>query len=310
MRRLRGDLVLQVHMRRGPLWDAVREVRGRWNITAKVQLPSPVLGRLVPEDAPEADDHQRYSDYAARWRDEMSAIRAKVDPEIGLPTWDYSDYQLQASWSDFLAACVLYDPPDDQLVEFAAYGGLEPTFLDGGRILRKDTIKQRPKMADPPVRSLWALTELRDWYWRRILEYVGERYLEPQGVDLEYLLEDPVTHVPGLYEEYREKYERYSKRYYIEVDEYTSSEDVRNAFSTIIRSMQYPERLKPERDRLTAVQCAVLHDRHNQPDPEDKRRRPWSYAKLGERFGMSARAAKDHVILGRKIIEEQDADKN
>lgn len=309
MRRLRGDLVLQVYMRRGPLWEVVSEVRGRCNITAKVQLPPSVHGRLLPEDAPDADDHRRYSDYAAQWRDEMSAIRAKVDPELDVPTWDYSDYQLEASWSDFLSACVLYDPPEDQLVEFAAYGDLDPAFLSGGRILRKDTVERLPRMADPPIRSLWSLTELRDWYWRRILEYVGERYLEPQGVDVEHLLEHPLTYVPGLHEEYRQQHERYSKRYYIEVDEYTSSEDVRNAFSMIIRSMQYPKRVKPQRDRLVAVQCAIFYDRHNQ-QLEDKRQRRWTYAKLGEEFGLSARAAKDYVILGREIIEERGADEN
>ncbi len=311
MGRLRGELVLQLYIRRGPLWEAVSEVRGRWNITAKVQLPAPMLGRLMPEGAPgAADDYRKHADYAARWRDAMSAIRDKVDPEVGLTTSEYSDYQLEASWSDFLSACVLYDPPEDRLVEFAAYGGLEPTYLSGGRILRTDTVDRLPKMAHPPVKSLWALTELRDWYWLRIFEYVGERYLEPQGVDVEDLLEDPVAHVPGLYEEYIEKYERYSKRYYIEVDDHTSEEDVRSAFSMITRSVQRLKGTKPPRNRLIAVQCAVLHDRHNHPEPKDKRRRKWSYAKLGEKFGLSARAVQDHVTLGREIIEGRDPEQS
>lgn len=307
LRRLRHELVLQLYLRREPLWDAIRDVRDRWNISAEVRLPRRVRGRLSPEKTPNHQD-QGYAKYAVRWQEEMSAIWAEVDPEPRPPTWDYSDYQLQASWEDFISACVLYDPPEDQLVEFASYGALETTVLTGGRLATKANLEGLPVMTDPPIRSLWALSEVRDWYWHRIFNHIGEKYLEPQGVDVGAFLDNALWYVPGLEEEYREKVERYSTRYYIGVDDYTSLEDVKSAFH-MIRKVQIQKGTKPSRNPLVAVQCAILYDRHNQK-LKDKRQRRWTYAKLGEEFGLSTRAAKDHVLLGREIIEGRDADEN
>lgn len=77
----------------------------------------------------------------------------------------------------------------------------------------------------------------------------------------------------------------------------------------MIRKVQPAKGTKRSRDPLVAVQCAILYDRHNQ-QLEDKRQRRWTYAKLGKEFGLSTRAAKDYVILGREIIEERGADEN
>jgi hypothetical protein len=102
-----------------------------------------------------------------------------------------------------------------------------------------------------------------------------------------------------------ERAERYSKRYYIGVDDSTALEDVKSAFH-MIREVQPSTGTKPSRDPLVAVQCAILHDRHNQ-QLKDKRQRRWTYAKLGEEFGLSsARVASDYVALGREILSGRD----
>jgi hypothetical protein len=307
LRRLRHELVLQLYLRRDPLWSAIRDVRDRWNISTEVRLPPPVVGYLSLEGPPAHQD-RAYAKHAFHWKEEMSAIWAKVDPEPRPPTSDYSDLQLELSWGDFLSACVLYDPPEDQLVEFASYRALETTILSGGRLATKANLEGLPEMVDPPVRSLFALSKVMDWYWHRVLRYIGELDLELQGVDVDALIENATLYVPGLEEEYREKAERYSKRYYIGVDDFTSLEDVKSAFH-MIRKVQPAKGTKPSRDPLVAVQCAILYDRHNQ-QLEDKRQRRWTYAKLGEEFGLSTRAAKDYVIMGREIIEERGADEN
>ena len=49
LRRLRHELVLQLYLRRDPLWEAIRDVRDRWNISAEVRLPPPVVGYLSLE---------------------------------------------------------------------------------------------------------------------------------------------------------------------------------------------------------------------------------------------------------------------
>jgi hypothetical protein len=306
LRRLRHELVLQLYLRRDPLWEAIHDVRDRWDISAEERLPPPVMGYLSLEGPPAHQD-RGYAKHAFSWKEEMSAIWDKVDPEPRLPTSDdYSDLQLELSWGDFLSACVLYDPPEDQLVEFASYRALETTILSGGTLPTKANLEGLPEMVDPPVRSLWALSEVRDWYWHRILNHIGEKYLEPQGVDVGAFLDNALSYIPGLEEEYREKAERYSKRYYIGVDDYTSLEDVKSAFH-MIREVQPHKDAKRSRDPLVAVQCAILYDRHNARDPEDRRRWRWNYAKLADRFSLSsARVASDYVALGRDILSGND----
>jgi hypothetical protein len=306
LRRLRHELVLQLYLRRDPLWEAIHDVRDRWDISAEERLPPPVMGYLSLEGPPAHQD-RGYAKHAFSWKEEMSAIWDKVDPEPRLPTSDdYSDLQLELSWGDFLSACVLYDPPEDQLVEFASYRALETTILSGGRLATKANLEGLPEMVDPPVRSLFALSKVMDWYWHRVLRYIGELDLELQGVDVDALIEDALSYIPGLEEEYREKAERYSKRYYIGVDDYTSLEDVKRAFH-MIREVQPHKGTKPSRDPLVAVQCAILYDRHNGRDPEDRRRWRWNYAKLADRFCLSSsRVASDYVALGREILSGRD----
>jgi hypothetical protein len=200
---------------------------------------------------------------------------------------------------------VLYDPPEDQLVEFASYRALETTVLTGGRLTTKANLEGLPEMVDPPVRSLFALSKVGDWYWNRVLRYIGELDLELQGVDVDALIENATLYVPGLEEEYIEKAKRYSKRYYIGVDDYTSFEDVKSAFH-MIRKVQPQKGTKPSRDPLVAVQCAILYYQRNQTKPGDRRQRRWTQAKLADKFGLSARSARDHLALGQAIIEGKD----
>ena len=75
----------------------------------------------------------------------------------------------------------------------------------------------------------------------------------------------------------------------------------------MIREVQPYNGTKTRRASLVAVQCAVLHDRHNLREPEDRRRRRWNYTRLADRFGLSsARVASDYVALGREILSRRD----
>jgi hypothetical protein len=318
LQQLYGDLVLQLFMRRGPFWEVVAEVRDRWNITAKVQLPPSVRGLLLlPNSAPDINEddrakgtekYKKYEEYVSEWDTEMSRIRLKAIPELTLFSYDFFSSQLKESLHKFFAACTLYDPPEDQLIEFACYAKLEPIYLPDPLVLDRGYPDGRPEMIYPPIKSLSALQEAGDWYWQRVLDYIGKRYLEPQGVNIQDLLETALWEIPGLYEGNREKARQYSNRFYIEVDEHISQEDVKNAFR-MIRAIQRSKGTKPRRYRLIAVQCAILYDRYNPVDPEDKRRRTWTYETLADHFGLSSsRAAKDHVTLGREILEGKDLD--
>lgn len=296
--------MLDLYMRRGPFWEAVRDVRDRWNISARTQLPPEgVRGGLLPQGAPDFDnDRSAHMDYALQWGDEMLAVRDSVVPGARQRiSRIHDDHRFELSWQQFLSACVLYDPPEDRLLEFASYGRPEPTYLTGGKLILRGT-QDLPRMVDPPVRSLWDLSTTGDWYWQRVLDHIIERYLNPQGVDVEELIEHAVICVPGLRQEYEERFRRYSERYFIEVDEYTTSEDLHSALR-LVRSTtpRRSEGSRPPRDPLLAVQCAVLHGR-DCVDQEGKRRR-WTYQSLADCFGLSSdRAAKAHVLQGREIL--------
>ena len=123
---------------------------------------------------------------------------------------------------------------------------------------------------------------------------------------MEDLVEHAAWDVPGLLQEYRERYRQYSQRYYVEVDEHTTLDDVKGAFR-MIRSIQPTKEKKPPRDRLVSVQCAILYDRHNGADPGDGRRRLWTYSNLAKKFGLSSpRVAGTYVKLGRELLGGED----
>ncbi len=108
-------------MRRGPLWEAIRDIRERWSITARCQLSPSVRGPLFSEGTPDFDDDDRkkYMDYVGLWREETFAVRLKVVPQPYLRTvtmGEIFDYNLEWFWNKFLSACVLYDPPDWVLI--------------------------------------------------------------------------------------------------------------------------------------------------------------------------------------------------
>jgi hypothetical protein len=56
LRRLRHELVLQLYLRRDPMWDAIRDVRDRWNISAEMRIPPPAVGYLSLEGPPAHQD--------------------------------------------------------------------------------------------------------------------------------------------------------------------------------------------------------------------------------------------------------------
>ncbi len=302
LRQLRGEFVLGLFLGRGPFWEKIRDERGRLGVIVRTALPErPAVGRLLPEGAPGPGDHG-YTEYVLRWDGEMSALRYEVVPDIRPMTRGFTDFWSERSWVEFLSACVLYDPPEEQLLEFASYGAPRPTTLGG----RRGQAGKSPEMVGAPVTTLLDLSKTGDWYWQRVLAYVGERYLEPDGVDVGDLIENAIWQVPGLQEEHLERAERWSELFYVEVDEHTSLDDVKSAFK-MIRSRQRSRGKKSPRDRLIAVQCALLHDRHNRRLPEDRREWEWTHEKLAKEFGLpSPRAAADRVALGREILGSEE----
>ncbi len=358
VRRLKRELTAQLFIQHGWFWDAVSDVRQRWSVRAKRALPGTSITaypegvdesmkqwdmefkELVPEWSP--FDH--YSEYPEsvddesrdQWSSDIRALQQKTIPEA----MERKGYW----WSTFLTACVLYDPPDLQLLEFAAYDDPKPEPLfplrtspdilpyspkkraelskrreeESRRFIELDPMSRafkehwsRIAISLPPVVHLADPKEVEQverWFYEKVLHEILERYVKPQGLDAEGVLDDAMF-ASGLMEEYLDRRSQISQSYYIVVDEYTSEKDVGNARRAIRATQGHGNGGRPRRDPLVALTCALLHDRYNEADPTDKRVKRWSYRRLFEKFQefgvRSERSAEEYTNLGRRLLENR-----
>jgi hypothetical protein len=194
---------------------------------------------------------------------------------------------------------VLYDPPENELLEFAKVSAPEPQAFYGDQVPDEvDDPGEFPRMVAPPVKTLRELTESEDWALDCLIYDHSEKLralMEALGIDPYQLLTELEKDDPGLRERYLRKVERDGSRYFIEVDERMNMDDVHNAF-LMIRAAQ-EERVsagRPSRDRLIAVQCAVLYEN---PD--------WTYQKLADHLNLGSKdTAKRYVEAGQEILKE------
>jgi hypothetical protein len=145
--KLKRDFVFDLFFQDGLFWEAVHDMRARWNISAARQLPPPDLGDLLPPGMMHPTDFSEESKpliaLIERWGNDLDAVRDRVVSE------PYRDWQyFGLFWRKFISACVLYDPPKKNLLSFAARGGPQP---------------YERELSDVPVTMLPAARQLRDW---------------------------------------------------------------------------------------------------------------------------------------------------
>lgn len=278
LKQIKGDAVLELFLRRGPLWELIRRARSTWAVEAAVRLPPSGEPRLLyPADRPGTPKPYL-------WTLEIEGIKGEVLPS--------PRYRLATDWPAFLSACVLYDPPETDLLSFADYGGLRPEAFEpenGGA-------GRAPEMLAPPVERWpnpysWASVHRR--LYEDIIREIGERYLEPLGFDAGAIVRDVLSNTDVKLRLDRRLAE-IARHDVIVVDESTSSDEVRSAFRLITETQDVrPKQGAPSRDRLKAVQCAILHDRHD-----------WTYEPLAERYGwQDYTLVSKYVKVGRSILD-------
>lgn len=304
-RALKQDLALELFTRRGPFWEAVEELRHRRGIQAVTGLPKG--GRIfpfvpLPPDAGAAALSPDYvvsetyltGDEYERWVDDLISIILKSVPERFRPR--YASHSL-SDWFGFIAACVLYDPPADRLREFADMGG------PWGAGLQRYAGDEKPKsssysMEVAPIRRLLDPAETRQIeaeHWTMLLEKLDEKHLQPLGLSLGDLLADIHEQFPEIRQTKRQKMDELKRGHFIEVDEYTTEEDVRKAFRALAGAhTTRPAAARPKREKLLCVEAAVLHDWHG-----------WTYEQLAERYEWKdSTLASKYVKDGRAILGE------
>ncbi len=297
LQRFTGDLVLGLFARRGAFWNAVRDMRTRWGIEATRQVPPAINPGSFhyPEFIdPENDEHA--VGIAAKWRGDLHFLQEKVVPE-----WHLKGIG-SMQWRSFLSACVLYDPPVPGLPEFAALNDPTPhkgiAFFPNPQQLLGLKWSKIPSMVAPPIKSLQDPEEVKrteKWFYERLIQEIGERYLKPLGLDIQDMRRNVLKNTPGLWEEYHKRQQQNPPRECIIPDEFTTKEDVGHGFDIIAAMWQdRPSGHRFKRDPLIAVECAILHDRHE-----------WTYEQLANRYGWqdSSRASK-YIKDGRDILQE------
>jgi hypothetical protein len=281
-------------------------MREHWDITPEVLVPPSTTGPLdptfplrtpnpyIPKNWPDPyEDRTKSWDLTISWAADIREVQNQMVPE------KYQAKGAPGELDRFFSACVLYDPPEHELLEFAEISEPEPQAFYGPWVPDEvDDPDEFPRMVVPPVKTLRELTESEDWAWDCLIYDYGERLralLESCGIRPYQLLTELEKDDPGLRERYFSKVERDERRYLIEVDEHTRKEDVRSAFS-MIRAVQ-ENRVsggRPSRDPLTAVQCAIFYK-----SPE------WTYEKIAERCGLSSTdSARRYVEDGQKILKK------
>ncbi len=295
--RLKRGFVLQMFLREGEFWNAVRETREQYGIESQVQMPpagrAPLYTVFTQDDLGWSRIGQKVREAVL---DGVPKLGVRMIPE------GFEDASLLITeWGDFLTACVLFDPPADKLVEFAEYAG--PSWVSVEPV---DDEKPQRIPAASPIRivrdPMGEKIQMMGFFMKTIQE------LEKTFPDID--IWDQVQEIwskEGLIDQYHSRLEAIPERFYIDVREDTHLRDVGDAYR-LLKDIQKGRNDKggaPARDPLVAVQCAVLYDRHNSTDPTDKRRREWTYKRLAKHFGLkSERAAKQFVELGREFLEK------
>ena len=319
--RFKSNVVVELFLQQGAVWEEIRDFRKRWEISPTVQVPSETWPNLhFPENGwpeqydTEGEQARDWVELASRWSVEMYTLARQIVPERYRP--NPID---EMGWAIFLSACVLFDPPEPEkgLLRFAELGGPRPIGLSPADESWRSFGHPPRSMLAAPVRTIpdgYISAEIEGWFWRQVINEIGKKFLEPAGLDIHEMMREILKNSPALLKKREELREQHAPaRHYIAVYEETTADDVQRAFQLISDTLF--ERSKegaPPRERLVALQCAVLYDQHNAKDPADRRRSRWSYERLAEEFGLGAgetqkakkQAGEAYVALGRKILKE------
>jgi hypothetical protein len=239
--RFKRELVLDLFLRRGRFWEEIKEMRERWEVEATPRPPSPTQIIIRLEKA------RGFGFYKERYEYELAGLRERVIPKRyskAIARWELpgGPGHNWMRWERFLSLCVMNDPPETDLIRFADYSNPLPTALPP--ILSEWSEEQRAmrkqrywplRMVAPPIRmfadpdTASRRESRRHWL---LIEKVQERLHEAGiKVDLAEMFRQERLEEETI-EELRETFPT-SRGLYIEVNEWTTWNDVENAFRLI-----------------------------------------------------------------------------
>lgn len=302
--RCKFALVVALVRRRGEFWDSVEDLRQRWEIKAQRRVPPdlkvPHTGALhFPPGAPSQvhgleEGWEEWSIFLDGWKREVEKLYDNFVPEPArLTQTDQSRWW----WSTFLSACIVYDPPDTKLEEYA---DSHPQILEGTYDPEDWFRDDYPKhfMSRPPI-VYTRREEGIERAYRSVLDEFALRIVER-------LREEPDADVAKVIWEVRGQSDLFAPveadragnptRAFIEARPWQKEKDVISAFRMISATQDRPGRRAADPKRaLRAVQCAILHDRYG-----------WKYEEIDEKYGWASGSnlAGKHIKDGRRLLSE------
>lgn len=310
----RQDLVVDLFTQYGLFGEQVHWIRQRMGVTTDRCLPPPLSpnsvhfpGWLKPGPGGwSADQRLQHQE----WMVLLHVLHEAVVPDDLKVVTRYANSL--DFWMGFLSACVVFDPPAEQLVEFAehgvaAYGEFINPFNPWD-----DADDDGPQMLASPIRFLPDPEQLiaderkrQDWILAQIQKSLTKQPLI-RTEDLDLL--EMAAHFEFLYEatdDHRERQRRAGMRPYIDVNEQTTEEDVHNAFRLMAaRQPNRPQPSRPKRSPLHCLQCAVWYDECG-----------WSHERIAKVFGWAVQrpagakprseTARKHIQDGRSLLNQR-----
>jgi hypothetical protein len=314
----KNDSTLQLFLRNGPFWNAVNNVRKLWRIEAfpgiaRGREDLEVFGTRMPEPGEIATDPA--VQIRLIWEISLSVLHNEVIPLEHIPFGSRRVSVLM--WHEFLAQCVLFDPPPFQLLDYAKTGtsmaiGLsmvDPNSLIDSSVKLSPSSSQSSELVVNPPLVQWvepnAALLIERNYWNQVLGEIARRHLAPQGIELETVLQE-IKQETSFVGEHAVALASLPLHDLILVSPQTTQDEVTSAFRMIADLR--PARARVGRspiDDLTAVECA------------NRKRTGWTYVQISEHYGFPmssdsydkqrrANSAISHVKRGETILSRRE----
>jgi hypothetical protein len=245
---LKDDMVLQVALKEGVFWNAVKKTRAYWAIEAPVKLPPENLEWIFPKEPLKSSVRD-----AIYWSQDLNRLAS-------LGVKGQERYEEGVEWFPFLAAVVRYHPPLEYLREFAQYGGIS---------LREPLDPRQRKLASGDYRFVEPLITTQhdpsdllaawQWYYETLLDEINE-LLKPQGLNI-HTMRHQIEEEKKLEEQRRKELNEAPLNTYVRITDEARVDELREAVRRAVdRQKQRPKIGRGKRRQLTAVEIAYRHD--------------------------------------------------
>lgn len=301
------DLVVQIVARRGEFWEAVSEVRERWQITdPPAELPPESEDVLLPPGVGEPN-HSRagytaYLNAKRRWLGDLRRVLLRggvsesyVEDQDAHHTGNPPVPSRLLPAYRFAAACVLFDPPhSERLPDFAEYGGPQRSSDQHGaaRLLTEQELglralpgEEQRALEEMVGQKMWELrSELGGLEYRQARLEVLRRFHAQMRRELERLREDREQEIE----------EGSPEGVYVELAEGATVKEMRRTVEEAAAHLEgRPTVGRRRRDPLIATTCAVLKDECG-----------WSYRQIADHFDwIDETAVSKYLKDGRRILQ-------